>query len=118
MQLSQANTFWQRFKGLLGKKNWPANQVLLIRPCNSVHTVGMRFPICVIFLSHDYRVIKVEPCLKPWRFSYCRKAYCVLELATGVLSEEKALAWEQACCLVEGFFQETRQKRRRGRCNG
>ncbi|GAA4407096.1 hypothetical protein GCM10011450_17280 [Advenella faeciporci] len=111
MQLYQANTFWQRFKGLLGKKTWPANQVLLIRPCSSVHTVGMRFPICVIFLGRDYRVLKVISFLKPWRLAYCRKAYCVLELATGVLSEDKALAWEQACCLAEGFFQQISEKR-------
>lgn len=104
MKLYHASTFWQRFKGLLGKKNWPRNQALLIRPCNSVHTVGMRFPISVIFLARDYRVLKVVPCLKPWQFAYCRKAYCVLELAAGVLPNNEPLCFRQACRLVEEIF--------------
>lgn len=104
MQLYQASTFWARLKGLLGKKSWPADRVLMIKPCGSVHTVGMRFSISVIFLDRDYQVLKVVPCLKPWRFSFCRKAYCVLELASGVLPLNAPLGFEQACCLVEKVF--------------
>ncbi|MFV9473476.1 DUF192 domain-containing protein [Advenella sp. RU8] len=110
MQLYKASTFWRRLKGLLGKKAWPANRVLLIRPCNSVHTFGMRFSICVIFLDYDYRVLKVAPCLKPWRFAICHNAYCVLELSSGVLSGGEAACFEQACCIVEKIFPGSRHE--------
>jgi uncharacterized protein len=46
-----------RSRGLLGRDG--VDGALLLRPCRSVHTVGMRFPIDVAFCDGDLRVLRV-----------------------------------------------------------
>ena len=46
-----------RSRGLLGRDG--VDGVLLLRPCRSVHTVGMRFPIDVAFCDDHLRVLRV-----------------------------------------------------------
>ena len=50
---------FDRMRGLLGRRVLPIGQGLLIENCGSVHTVGMRFPIDVIFLDHAWQVQRV-----------------------------------------------------------
>lgn len=42
---------------------------LLIRPCNSIHTFFMNFPIDVYFLDKNLRVIKKIKKMKPWHIT-------------------------------------------------
>jgi hypothetical protein len=44
-------------KGLLGKGAMHAGEALLIKPCISIRTSFMRFPIDAIFLDKKHRVI-------------------------------------------------------------
>jgi hypothetical protein len=46
-----------RSRGLLGRDR--VDGALLLRPCRSVHTVGMRFPIDVAFCDDELRVLRV-----------------------------------------------------------
>lgn len=46
-----------RSRGLLGRDG--VDGALLLRPCRSVHTLGMRFPIDVAFCDGDLRVLRV-----------------------------------------------------------
>ena len=46
-----------RSRGLLGRDG--VDGALLLRPCRSVHTVGMRFPIDVAFCDDELRVLRV-----------------------------------------------------------
>lgn len=71
-------------KGLLGRNSLGRGEGLWIRPTNSVHTCFMRFPIDVVFLSREMKVLKVYERLAPWRFtSIVFRAHSVLELAAG-----------------------------------
>jgi hypothetical protein len=82
-RLSVADTHWSRLRGLLGKtaSDFQQERGLWIVPCRGVHTLGMRFPIDVIYLSPDKVVVHLEPALGPWRFAPVRlKAASVLEL--------------------------------------
>jgi uncharacterized protein len=72
-----------RLKGLLGKRGLAQGEGLLIRPAGSVHTCFMRFPIDVVFLDRDLRVIDVVHELRPWRLAGRRGARAVLELPAG-----------------------------------
>jgi uncharacterized protein len=45
-----------RRKGLLGRDR--LDGALVLRPCRWVHTIGMRFPIDVAFVSDDGVVVK------------------------------------------------------------
>jgi uncharacterized membrane protein (UPF0127 family) len=53
---------------------------LLIPRCRSVHTFGMRFPIDVLFLDDDDRVIELRRAIPPCRVIRCPGAMAVLEL--------------------------------------
>ncbi len=52
-----ATTFASRLRGLLGRSELPGGSGLVIQPCSSVHGVGMRFAIDVVFLDRTGSVI-------------------------------------------------------------
>lgn len=74
-----------RRTGLLGKGGWPEDEALVIGPCQAVHTVGMRFPIDVLFVRRDGSIEKVKANVPPWRMTAAWRAFAVIELAAGVL---------------------------------
>ena len=70
-----------RRRGLLGRDD--VDGALLIRPCRSVHTVGMRFPIDVAFCSADLEVLGVCT-MRRWRVGAPRvRARAVIEAQAG-----------------------------------
>jgi uncharacterized membrane protein (UPF0127 family) len=81
--VSVVDTFFSRLRGLLGTPILPAGHALLIRPCNSVHTFGMRYSIDVVFLDKNGQVVKVTANLSPLCMAGCRKAAMALELPVG-----------------------------------
>ena len=78
-----ADSFASRFRGLMLRAELPAGEGLLIRPTGSVHTCFMRFPIDVVFLDRDLRVVKIAEGVRPWRLATARQARAVLELPAG-----------------------------------
>jgi len=77
------NTFWTRLKGLLGSSGLEEGHGLLISPCHSIHTIGMKYPIDVIFLDKNYSVLKVVKRLAPYRAASYSGAAKTLELPAG-----------------------------------
>lgn len=73
-QVLIANTHWTRLRGLIGTSaaNFPSGRGIWIVPCRGVHTFAMRFPIDVIYLDPDHRVVHIEENVKPWRFTSVR----------------------------------------------
>jgi uncharacterized protein len=81
--LAVANTHWTRLRGLLGltADDFRNGSGLWIVPCHGVHTLGMQFPIDVVYLDSAMTVIHVQPDVRPWRFTPIRyQAASVLEL--------------------------------------
>jgi uncharacterized protein len=62
-----ANNAWTRLCGLLGRSGLASEEALLLDPCNSIHTFFMRFSIDVIFLSKDWRIVRIVRSIPPWR---------------------------------------------------
>ena len=83
LQLFMADRWWLRLRGLLGRPPLTLGQAMLIDPCHSVHTIGMRYPIDVVYLDKNYRVLKVVECLAPYKFSACKGASYTIELSAG-----------------------------------
>jgi uncharacterized protein len=82
-QATIADSYVQRLIGLLGKtKKWARlGSGLWIVPSRGVHTIGMLFPIDLIFLGKDKEVVHVEEHVRPFRISKVSlKANSVLEL--------------------------------------
>jgi uncharacterized protein len=87
-------------RGLLGRKELPSDEGILLKPSGSVHTFFMRFPIDVVFLDRGLRVVAIAPDVPPWRARGARSAKVVLELAAGEASR-RALTEGQTLLLSE-----------------
>jgi uncharacterized membrane protein (UPF0127 family) len=91
-----ANSFWTRFKGLMGRPALPAGEGLLIVPCNSVHCFGMKFAIDVLYLSREGEVLRVVPDLAPGAVGpLVRGARAVLELPAGTAAAHGVVAGDR-----------------------
>jgi uncharacterized protein len=75
-----ASTLASRALGLALLARERAGEGLLIPRCASVHTFGMRFPLAVLFIDADVRVIRGVSPVGPRRFVSERGARAVLEL--------------------------------------
>jgi uncharacterized membrane protein (UPF0127 family) len=74
-----------RRKGLLGRDSLDISSALVIFPCWAVHTIGMRFPIDVIFVDRRGRIVRMVNDLGPWRTAITPRAHAVIELPAGRL---------------------------------
>ena len=111
--------FWARAVGLLGRRGLRADEGLLIAPCQSVHMLGMRFAIDVVYVGEGVgvggggrraravtatpgggRVLRVVRGLRPWRIGpIVRGARAVIELPVGAVASLRVgddLGWEVA----------------------
>lgn len=82
-ELSVADNHWSRFCGLMLKdaSDFQKGRGLWIVPSRGVHTFAMRFPIDVVYLDKQQRVVYLAPGLKPWRMAAVKlEAASVLEL--------------------------------------
>src|SRR5262245_42671773 len=84
--VDRASRLHERLKGLLGRKNLPSGHGLWIDSCNSIHTFFMHFPIDVVFLNREGKVLRTYENLKPYRITrMVWGASSVLELPAGTL---------------------------------
>ncbi len=85
-EIALADTFGTRLKGLLGRKNLQPGQGLLINPCSSIHSIGMKFAFDAVFLDRDQMVIRVAENVAPNRVGpVVPKAKYTLELPAGTV---------------------------------
>jgi len=81
-----ARTMFERMKGLLGRDGLAPGEGLVIMPCTSIHTIGMRFPIDTVFFDKNRRAIAVIQNMRPGRLSAWHiRAKGVVELPAGAL---------------------------------
>ena len=78
-----AETALTRMKGLLGRRELPSGEGILLKPASSVHMAFMRFAIDAVFLDRELRVVKIAADLKPWRAAAARGSKSVLEIPAG-----------------------------------
>jgi len=99
----RADTFVSRLVGLLGRDGLMESEALWISPCKGIHTIGMTFPIDVVFLSREMRVVALRENVAPWRATrFFRSATSVLELAAGSIRRSGVAVGDQM-----GFVQST-----------
>jgi len=79
-----------RMRGLLGREGLPVGELMLLEPCGSIHTIGMRFAIDVLFLDRNWRVIAIRESVHPGRLAWGGWRACrTLEAAAGWLDLER-----------------------------
>jgi uncharacterized protein len=84
-----------RRRGLLGRKGLDEGEGLWIKPCEAVHTFGMKFDIDLIFLNRRRIVTKVRANLRPWRVSGSIRAGSVLEMSTGTIARSSTVPGDE-----------------------
>ncbi len=99
----RADRPWSRARGLLGREPLRVDraEALWLAPCGSVHTMGMRYPLDLVFLDRKGSVIDCHEHVEPWRVRRARGAHQTVEFASSALSRLKprlgdAWTWELA----------------------
>jgi uncharacterized membrane protein (UPF0127 family) len=83
-----ANTFRTRLFGLLGCDSLLPDTGLLIQPSSGVHTFGMSFPIDIVALDKNSKVVALSHNTIAWKVrGLSRKTRSVLELPAGRIRE-------------------------------
>ncbi len=90
-----ADTSQKRRTGLLKHQSLEPGQGLWIVPCEAVHTFGMKFPIDVLYLSKQKKVLKIRDNMKRSRMSVCLRAHSVLELPAGYAAHTSTQVGDQ-----------------------
>lgn len=79
-RLFVADSYFSRLRGLIGHAPLGSGEALWIRPCQQVHTHFMGYPLHVVFLDAEQRVLRVVQDMRPWRLSpWVRQAKSVIE---------------------------------------
>jgi uncharacterized membrane protein (UPF0127 family) len=73
----------ERRRGLAGMAPMPPGHALRLVPCRSVHTVGMRFALDLVWLAGEGRVLRVDHGVGPRRIRTCLRARSVVEALAG-----------------------------------
>ena len=81
LSVACASTLRARLKGLLGKLRLSPGEGLWVVPSNGSHTIGLLFPVDLVYLDAENRVIHLVEQLRPFRLSRIRfSCASVLEL--------------------------------------
>ena len=79
MQIVLATGLFARITGLLRQECCANNEALLLAPCKSIHSFGMRCSMDVAFLNAESKVLRSEREVAPARILSHAKAVAVLE---------------------------------------
>jgi len=92
----KADKLFSRIFGLLGTEQLDHSHVLYIPSCSSIHTIGMKYPIDVLFVDKTGVIIKKITNLLPNRFTKLyMKADGVLEFAAGEIDKNAFFEGQQ-----------------------
>jgi uncharacterized membrane protein (UPF0127 family) len=67
--VSVADTFLTSMKGLLGKRKLQNDEGLWVIPSQGIHTIGVLFPIDLVYLDANRKVIHLVEHLRPFRLA-------------------------------------------------
>lgn len=88
-EVTMADSFLMRLKGLLGKDSIEVEEGLILYPCSDIHCLGMKFSIDAIFLDKDQKVISCKESLVPGSRARVKEAKYVIELQAGLIKKKQ-----------------------------
>ncbi|EQC46829.1 DUF192 domain-containing protein [Bacteriovorax sp. Seq25_V] len=95
-----ADSFFARLIGLMFKGPLVEFDSLLIKKCNSIHTFFMKYPIDVVFMNKNFKVVRVYRNIKPWRMTrIVFGATQVIEFEAGKLKGDLKVGEELELCI-------------------
>ncbi|MPZ50175.1 MAG: DUF192 domain-containing protein [Dehalococcoidia bacterium] len=97
-----AVTAAQRVKGLLGRDCLADGQGLLFKGTSSLHTFFMQFPIDVVFMDKQGKVLKSARDVKPFKIVIAPfRSYYALELPVGSIDGSSTRVGDRVLFLEE-----------------
>ena len=95
-KVRKADNFLTRLVGLLKRTQLGPEEALWLMPSKGIHTIGMKFPIDVVFLTKDNQVVGLMSGLAPYRISAVHfRGYSVLELPNGTIRKSRTELGDQ-----------------------
>ncbi len=89
-KVRKADNFFTRLVGLLKRTHLGPEEALWLMPSKGIHTIGMKFPIDVLFLRKDNEVIGLISGMLPYRISSVHfRGYSVVELPNGTIRKSR-----------------------------
>jgi uncharacterized membrane protein (UPF0127 family) len=102
LSVKMADSYFTRLVGLIGKSQMDENEGLLLKKCKSIHTIGMRYNLDLVFMDKTGKVLKCAEGIKPFRTASAKGAYYALELNQGVIQTQGIRVNEQLQLKVTG----------------
>jgi uncharacterized protein len=84
-----------RIRGLAGRDSLPAEEGFLLQPAHSLRAAFARFPIDIVFLDEDLRVVELVEGLRPWRAARAAGAQAALGLSQGQIANRRIEVGDQ-----------------------
>jgi uncharacterized membrane protein (UPF0127 family) len=105
--VAAADTTMARLKGLIGKLTLGLDEGLWIVPSRGIHTVGVLFPLDLVYLDESYKVLHVVESFPTFRISpLIAQAASVLELPTHTIYSSQTQPGDQlVICVAEEMEQ-------------
>ena len=95
-KVRKADNFFTRLVGLLKRTNLGPEEALWLMPSRGIHTIGMKFPIDIVFLNKSHNVVGLMSGLAPYRVSAVHfNGYSVLELPNGTIKKSRTEIGDQ-----------------------
>lgn len=100
-----ADTHLSRLRGLIGRRRLGPNEGLWLVPCQGIHTIGLFFPIDVVYLGLGGEVLHLMEHVSPFRITPLRRsAHSVLELPVRTIHESQTRVGDQVViCSAESL---------------
>ena len=103
LNVTAADTIFSRLRGLIGRLKLRSDEGIWVVPSRGIHTLGLLFPLDLIYLDEHYRVIHLVEYFPSFRIAPLKtQAESVLELPTHTIySSQTQPGDELVICVAE-----------------
>jgi uncharacterized membrane protein (UPF0127 family) len=103
LDVAAADTIFSRLRGLIGRLKLRSDEGIWVVPSRGIHTLGLLFPLDLIYLDEHYRVIHLVEYFPSFRIAPLKtQAESVLELPTHTIYSSQTQTGDQlVICVAE-----------------
>jgi uncharacterized membrane protein (UPF0127 family) len=103
LNITAADTIFSRLRGLIGRLKLRSDEGIWVVPSRGIHTLGLLFPLDLIYLDEHYRVIHLVEYFPSFRIAPLKtQAESVLELPTHTIYSSQTQPGDQlVICVAE-----------------
>jgi uncharacterized protein len=103
LNVKAADTVWSRLRGFIGRFRLRSDEGIWVVPSRGVHTLGLFFPLDLIYLDENHRVIHLVEYFPSFRIGPLKtQAESVLELPTHTIYPSHTQVGDQlVICVAE-----------------